>query len=217
MTVPPKWRDRRDAVKAAMPPVSSVQGDIDPAKESKRAAFELARNTTVPPEHLKSLDFMAVDRGLSSRGNAGEYLSSMKLIKTAGSYQDPSSRTGDYRGYNKRRDLTETLTHEIGHHVDHMLNPDQFHGASQGRAEAVAENYSEAHAGRQDSGYDKNVHINDIRNRKYMGGVNGVQDYASYRGAGKMPGETIKPEELFGTATQDPGAKKFNDRMRKGK
>lgn len=215
MTVPPKWRDRRDTIRAAVPAVHSVQGDADPAYEHKRAAYELARNTTVPAGHLQSLDFLAVDRGVSSRGSAGEYVPGMNLIRLARGYGDRESRTGDYRGYNKRLDITQTLTHEIGHHQDDMLNPAQFREASSGRAEAVAENYSEKHAGRQQSVYDQSVMTGDLRTRKYMGGPNGVQDYASYRGAGKMPGETISPEELFGTATSDPGAKKFNDRMRR--
>lgn len=215
MTVPPKWRDRRDAIKAAIPAVHSVQGDADPAYEHKRAAYELARNTTVPAEHLRGLDFLAVDRGLIGKGHMGEYTPGMNLIKLARGYGDRESRTGDYRGYNKRRDITQTLTHEVGHHRDSMLNPSQFREASNGRAEAVAENYSEKHSGRQESPYDRDVWMSHPITQKYLGGRQGAEDYRAYRGAGLMPGDTATEAHVFGEAPDwKPGAQRFRDRMR---
>lgn len=205
MTVPAKWRERRDAISKALPEVTSGTGD-SASYQRARVAFRLARHTSVEPDHLVGLREISV--GVRDVGTAN-----------AGDYGDGQIRLKRGLGLNHATDMgiTATLTHEIGHHLDHVLNPDQFMGSTGGRREAVAENYADRHLNKPREEYDRLVHNRDFRTVQYMGGAAGRQDYMSYRGTGKMPGETITEDEMFGTAPDyTPAATKFMNRM-KGK
>jgi hypothetical protein len=224
MTVPPKWRERRDAIKAAMPEVTrpgydderaEFSPESDPA-ERHRMSYQVARNTSIPAEHLAGLSKIAADSEDVSVSNAGHYDPYAREIHLQGSMSSAGLRATPKTRLASRLDTLGTLTHEMGHHQHNMLNPVQFEWARPGLNEAVAENYADRYTNSpRDSVYDQHVYMSNYSTQQYLGGAPGVQDYRSYRGAGKMPGEVASDDEMFGTAPDYiPAASKFNDRMR---
>lgn len=180
MTVPPKWRARRDAIKAALPPVGLV--DQPDAGESKHVAYHLARHTSVPPEHLHGVSHVMMSDP-EVGGKAGFYSPASSSVHLDYSY----TRDAGWLGHAV---VTDALVHEIGHHAHHMLNREQFSSASTGTSEAIAENYADRHLpAPRHSEYDRLAHTGDFRTSQYFGRLGGIQDYKSYRAAGKQPGD----------------------------
>lgn len=174
MSVPAKWRQRRDAMVSAVPRVDEWAGN----RQAGRIAYHLARNTTVQPHDLRGLG--VITTGLpSSSGAHGQYRNEGPEIEVGGSWG---------KGWHADNEMTGTLVHEIGHHADAMLNPDQFPWGSTGRGEAVAENYADKHMVHPvDSVYDRILATREPGQLPAKWSPDDVPDYEEARSSGETP------------------------------
>jgi hypothetical protein len=200
MTVPPKWRERLASVRENMPPVTGKDGG--PASDVDRQYAEsVFTHSTVPPEHLGMVNGI---RLVPARGSGlGYYAPGSRTIDVPTSAGESLRHRSDAQS--NRRILSDTMVHELGHGVDHRLNPVQFNGrgkAELGRREAVASNYAERHAWPSQgfSTYDDAIHQHEVGvarggtghpTIRSKFGKSGVDTYKDFRKLGLTPDDPI--------------------------